>query len=127
MNKLYNCALSSEPGNMNGAGFLQKIVTKTGPAPGLWKFRQTALNRITVHVPQLLNTFVMSKDIEVVIAFLPEGAGSQASGDREFKSLQDLGKWNLRIERLAHQKMNMLRHDDITENLKVIAATSEFQ
>jgi hypothetical protein len=69
----------------------------------------------------------MGKDVEIVIAFLPERSWRETSGDRDFKSLQSLRKREFIIQRLADKKMNMLWHHNITWNLEAVVTASEFE
>ena len=69
----------------------------------------------------------MSKDVEIVIAPLPERSGVEAHGDRDLKSLQSLRKRDFMIQRLADKKMNVLGHYDITQNLEAVVSANEFE
>jgi hypothetical protein len=69
---------SSEPGYPDRARFVQKVVTVTRPAPVFRLLHQTSRNRIAVHVLQLFDSFVVSEDIEVVVAGMPEGSRAEA-------------------------------------------------
>jgi hypothetical protein len=81
---------SSEPEYADWATFVQKVVMVTRPAPVFRFLDETSSNWIAVHVLQLLHSFVVGKDIEVVVAGLPEGSRSEAFGDGEFEGLQGL-------------------------------------
>ena len=81
---------SSEPGYPDRTRFVQKVVTVTGPAPVFRFIDKASCNWIAVHVLQLFDSFVVSEDIEVVVADLPEGFRSEALGDGEFEGLQGL-------------------------------------
>ena len=81
---------SSEPGYPDRAGLVQKIVTVTRPWPVFGPFDKASCNWIAVHVLQLFDSFVVSEDIEIVVADLPEGFRSEALGDGEFEGLQGL-------------------------------------
>jgi hypothetical protein len=73
---------SSQPGYLDRAGFVQKSGTIARPRPVLRSFDETSGDRVTVHVLQLFNPLVVSEDIEVVVAGLPEGPRIRKS-DRE--------------------------------------------
>jgi hypothetical protein len=55
----------SEPKYPDGTGFVQKIVTVTGPGPVLGFFDKASGDRVAVHVLQLFDPFVVNEDIEI--------------------------------------------------------------
>ena len=63
-----------------------------------------------MHVLQLFDPLVMGKDVEIVIAPLPEGSRLETHGHRDFKSLQGLRERDFMVQRLADKKVNMLWH-----------------
>ena len=81
---------SSEPGYPDRTRFVQKVVTVTGPAPVFRFLDEASGNSIAMQVLQLFDSFVVAKDIEIVVAGLPEGSRSEAFGDGEFEGLQGL-------------------------------------
>jgi hypothetical protein len=76
---------------------------------------------------QLLNSFVVGKDIEVVVADLPEGSRSEAFGDGEFEGLDCFRERDLVVQRFADEEMDVLRHDDVAEDFEVVALAGEFE
>ncbi len=38
-----------------------------------------------------------------------------------------LREWNLAIQRFADEQVNMLRHDNVAEDLEVVALAGEFE
>ena len=80
----------SKPGYPDRAVFIQKVVTVARPTPVFRFLHKTSSNWIAVHVLQLFDSFVMSEDVEIVVADLPEGSRSEAFGDGEFEGLQGL-------------------------------------
>ena len=69
---------SSEPGYPDRAGLIQKIVTVTRPWPILRLFDEASGDWIAVHVLQLFDSLVVSEDIQVVVADVPEGFRREA-------------------------------------------------
>jgi hypothetical protein len=117
----------SEPGYPDRAGLLQKIVTITRPAPILRSFHKTSGDRIAVHVLQLFDSLVMGEHIEVVITGLPERTLREAFWDRELEGLKRFGKRNLVVFRFTDEEVNMLRHDDVAEDLEVVPPPGLFE
>jgi hypothetical protein len=77
----------SELGYPDWAGFVQKIVTVTRPWPVFGPFDKVSGDWIAVHVLQLFDSLVVSEDIEIVVAGLPEGSRSEAFGDGQFEGI----------------------------------------
>jgi hypothetical protein len=80
----------SEPGYPHWARFIQKVETVTRPAPVFRFLDEASRDRIAMHVFQLLHSLVVSEDVEVIVAGLPEGSRSEAFGDGKFEGLQGL-------------------------------------
>ena len=67
----------------------------------------------------------MGKGIKIVVTGLPEGALGEASGDGDFESLE--GFRERIVGRFAHEEVNVLRHDDVAEDLELVITAGAFQ
>ena len=70
-----------------------------------------------MNVPQFLYEAVVTANIVIVIASLPEGSDGQRQGrpcDGNLKALN--GSRQRRVFWLGDQKVNVLRHDDVSED-----------
>jgi hypothetical protein len=103
-----------------------RILPKAAPWPLLRRFDQTALHRISVHVTQFPNALAFGVDVEIVIAALPERfAAAEVTGDGLLECLHRC------CERfplgLGHEEMNMLRHDDVPEDIESVMFACLFE
>ena len=78
-----------------------------------------------MHVSQLFHPFGGAIDVEVVIAGLPEGALTPLHRDRELHGLQCLGQHGLTW--LADEQVDMLGHDDVTEEKEIVSLPHRLQ
>jgi len=62
-------------------------VTISGPAPIFRFVDKASRDHIAVHVLQLFDPLVVSEDIEIVVAGLPEGVSGEAFGDGEVEGI----------------------------------------
>ena len=86
---------------------------------------EAAFDRIAMHVLQLLDPFITSKDVEIVVAGLPERTLRKASGGGDLQGLQ--GFRQEIVGRFADEQVNMLRHDDVAENFKLVMAAGALE
>jgi len=73
---------------------------------------------------QLLNPFITSEDIEVVVAGLPKRTFREASGDGDLQGLPGLRQEV--VGRFADEQMNVFRHDDVAEDFELVMAAGAF-
>lgn len=86
---------------------------------------EAAFNWIAVHVLQLLDPFVVSEDVEIVVAGLPERTFREASGDRDFQGLQSFRQEI--VGRFTDEQVNVLRHDDVAEDFELAMAAGALE
>ncbi len=67
----------------------------------------------------------MGEDVEVVVARLPEGTLRETSGDGDLQGLEGFCEGN--AGRFAHEQVNVLGHDDVTEEFKLIMSAGTFE
>ena len=67
----------------------------------------------------------MGEDVEVVVARLPEGTLCETSGDGDLQGLE--GFCEGIAGRFAHEQVNVLGHDDVTEEFKLIMSAGTFE
>lgn len=67
--------------------FSRRVVTEAGPSPLFGLRYQTPLHRIAVHISQLLDALTFRKNIEIVIAGLPERILAPLHGYGKFQRL----------------------------------------
>jgi len=125
--------------------FSTQVPAKAAPSPLLRRLHQPPLHWISVDVPQLLDPLLLRPNVEVIKPRLPKPirrrtstqtwgapglAGFARPGSRHHHSpttstrrtphkpdLQCLNGNRQRLPlRLAHQQMNVFRHDDISQN-----------
>jgi len=109
------------------------------PGPVFGMINQFSFQRIHVHIVKLFNPFLQAPDIEVVKSSLPKptlrifGAfkaqiqlssirsllPAQPPGDTLFQNLDHRGRRS--YFRLAHEQMDVFRHDDISDKREPIA------
>jgi hypothetical protein len=103
----------------------RKVMPKARPSPILRSLDQPAYDWIAVHVFQLLNMLAVGMNVEVIIPGLPEWPLWPLHCDRKLQGLNRL-RQNY-FFRFAYQQMNMLRHDNMTEDEEVIAFPHRFE
>jgi len=80
-----------------------------------------------VDVSQFLDKLLLRPNVEVVIPRLPKVFAPLDQPSRN-RLLQSLYRHSERASfRLANQQMNMLRHDDISADIKTVALTNSFE
>jgi hypothetical protein len=78
-----------------------------------------------MQIAQLLQPLRFGKHVEVMIAVHPEGLAVLLHRHGKFDGLHGSGE---RSEfRFAQEKMNMLRHDDVTVKDEVVAEAHSFE
>jgi len=100
---------------------------KTAPRPVFGPLTQPSSHRVPVNVVNFLYKLLMIANVEVVVAFLPEllRFSDQAPCDSLLQRLHGVGQ---RVAfRLAYQKMNMLRHDDVRVDAQAKVAAHALQ
>src|ERR1035438_10156537 len=89
----------------------RRVVTEAGPWPVLRLLDQSALDRVAVHVPQLLHPLPLVMHIEIIVPPLPEPDCSARLQFSRCLLLQNLQGYRQRgAHRLANQQMNVLGH-----------------
>jgi hypothetical protein len=78
-----------------------------------------------MHIPQLLNTLLFRENIEIVITSLPERAFPASQRHRELDRFDRPIKAGAR--RFIHQKMNVLRHHNISGDDKFVLLPDSLQ
>jgi len=103
-------------------------MSKTRPRPILRVRNKFTVNRIAMHVLELLDRLFMVPDIEVIVATLPE---SYVTRFLEFsrylllQHLQDNGE--LEIAGFADQQMHVFGHDNVTRYNEAVLLPHLFQ
>ena len=136
---LFLFALEQRVGRLNPQlhrpGFTESVAAEGAPAPQFRRINQSPLYRIVMHVVQLLSMFAPAEDIEVIGALLPESRWQlgrpelylnfglllscpTAAGNTLFENLH--GHSDSSLSGLADQQMEVLRHDDVTPDDKLI-------
>lgn len=125
--KFQSCALRGGPCGLDLYGSFNSccIVPETGPRP-IFRLRdQAAGYRIAVHIAEFFDALWVRVDVEVVISRQPEWPLLRLLGNGGHQSLHGAGKGSLL--RLRDQKVDVLRHHNIAEDMKDIAPASLFQ
>src|SRR5271155_1328714 len=125
------------------AGFPKGVRSKTAPLPKLRRGNQSALHWITMHVTQFFGAFVFRPNIEIVEAFLPDVLRrvveetvllrialpfrlcQHSPRKAEFERLHHNRR--VLLLRFADQKMDMLRHNHISDNDELVATAHLLQ
>ena len=93
--------------------------------PVLRMHHEAAFDRVAVHVLQLLDSLVVRKDVEIVVAGLPERAFREASGDGDLQGLQGFRQGI--VGKFADEQVNVLRHDDVAEDFELVMAAGALE
>jgi len=98
---------------------------KTGPRPIFRFLNQSALDRIAVHVAQLLHPLLFVVNVEIVVPRLPEWPLPALNRHRQFQRLNCFAQkcflW------FTDQKVNMFRHDHISADHKIVTEAHGLQ
>jgi hypothetical protein len=105
-------------------------------------YDQTSFDRVLVHIVEFLSAFVSIPDREVIEAPEPEvvptprtprGVGQPAPVTNSLQALRETlldclnhGRWIATLG-LAHQQVNMLRHDYVTHHNEMIKTPHALQ
>lgn len=95
------------------------------PAPVFGVHHEAAFDRVAVHVLQFLDPLVMSEDVEIVVAGLPERTFREAPGDGNLQGLQ--GPRQEIVGRFADEQMTVFGHDDVAEDFELVMAAGAFE
>jgi hypothetical protein len=106
-------------------GFVEGVVSETGPWIVFWSFDQVAVYWVAVDIAKLFDALCPREDIEVVVAWEPEGSlwqfprdGSLNDSEGDAKGLE---RW------LGDKKVNVFRHYDVAEDMKVVSFADGLQ
>jgi hypothetical protein len=97
------------------------------PLPVFWAFNEATCDGIAMEVFELLDVLVMSKDVEVVVAGLPELA---------MIAFEELGGFRFEdVERcrqgvssgFGEEQVNVLGHEDVAEDVELVALAKSFE
>ncbi len=86
---------------------------------------QAARKWVAMDVAPLFDALLIGEDVEVVEPALPEWPCSELAGYRDLQRLQHNREVALR--RLAHQQVDVLRHDDAGVHRETIPHTRGFE
>src|SRR5690348_5843451 len=103
-------------------------MAETAPRPLFRALHQPPPDRIAMDITKLFCLLGVAPHIEIVVAGLPERAtlrATQAPGNVLLQHLQRDGKFG--SLRLSQQKMNVLRHDHVSGNVKAIPLAGIFK
>ena len=78
--------------NLNHADLSGGEVTEAGPRPLRGVGHKSALDRIVVHVTDLLHSLSFRVDVEVIVTALPEGPLRALDGDGQLQCLNGFGQ-----------------------------------
>jgi hypothetical protein len=76
--------------NFDQAFDSQEVMTEAAPNPLCRIFHQSSRHRIAMYVPQLLNPFRITPDIEIIVAWQPEGRAFGATQALRYVLLEHL-------------------------------------
>ena len=110
--------------DLDGVG-LVGVGAKAAPWPVFRTFDQASFDRVAVHVAELLDSLGFSEDIEVVIAGLPNKFVGAGSGEALLEDLNRNGE--LLPVGLGYKEMDVVRHEDVAEDLKKIFLAGLFE
>ncbi len=103
-------------------------MTEAGPRPAFGCGYQSAHDRISVHVLQLLQNFGVAPDVEIVIPGEPELGFVRILEFSRGLLLQDLNCGAQRcLLRFTYQKMHMLGHEYVSRDHKLVTLSYPFQ
>ena len=94
------------------------IDTEAAPAPSLGSGYQTSDNWVAMDVPQLLGSFSLRVDIEVVVSRLPDVGLWPGSGESLLHDLDDFPESYL--FGFGGKEVNMIRHDDVSQDVELV-------
>ena len=90
--RFWACVRSREPVQGKDGGVLEEKEAKAGPRPQVRRGDQSALDRVIVHVIQFLPAFLLTPDVQVIEAPLPEAMGAvEVHGGGQGQSAQHFG------------------------------------
>lgn len=100
---------------------------EAAPWPVFGFLNEAALDWIAMNVAEFLDEFGMGQDVEVVVAALPEllAVAFETFGGFVFEYVQSDGE---RVKlRLGDEEVDVLGHEDVTEDIKLVAGTESFE
>jgi hypothetical protein len=127
--------------DLNRPLFAKSVISKTAPAPQLWRSHQATLHGITMHVSELLDVLALGEHVKIMGARLPErphfwrfpqfhligrfplfAASSRHSLFQHLHHASDIS-----FRRLAYQDMKVLRHDYVAPHDQIIFMPDFFE
>jgi hypothetical protein len=113
--------------NLDSSTLPGEVVPKAAPRPVLRLLDQPTYNGIAVHVSKLFDALVAGMHVEVVVARLPELL-ALALQELGRLCLQDVQRHGERMQfRLGDEKMNMLGHQDVSEDPELVPPAQAFE
>ena len=91
---------------------------KARPCSVLGLLYQSASYRVAMDIFQFLDMLAGGEHVEIIITRLPERALSALNGYRKFQRLD--GFREQRLLRFRYQQVDVLRYDDLSEDMEVI-------
>jgi len=105
----------------------ESIMATAAPAPLFRAVYQSSTNWVHVHVVEFLQALPLGDHVEVVKAQLPEANFGVSNSPRR-PLLEHLhGERWVPDFRFAHEQMDVLRHNDVSEDDKVVFSPDLFQ
>ena len=101
------------------------IDAEAAPLPLVWLFDQTGFDRVAMHVTKLFDPLCFCEDVEVVVAGLPYKLLGPGARETLLEYLEGSGEFCLL--RLGDQEMDVVRHEDVAENLEAVFPASFFE
>jgi hypothetical protein len=113
--------------DFDAAGFAGLPVEEATPGPVFGFIDEAAFDWVAVDVLELLDEFGMGEDVEVVVAGLPElGAGAfEELGGFALEDADGCREWA--AFRFGQEKVDMLRHEDVAEEVELVALAKSFE
>jgi hypothetical protein len=123
--KTFSACPSPEGLDLHDSVFPSRVMAEARPPPMFGPFNQTALDRVAMHVTQLLDALVFVVHVKVVVAREPKRPFSALNRHRQLEGLNCRGK--LGLFGFADLKVNVFWHDYITTDRKVVPPTHRFE
>jgi hypothetical protein len=107
------------------AGFLEGVGSVAAPLPEVWFGDEVVCDWVSVDVAELFYALAFCVDIEVIVARFPDVFFGSCAGETLLEDLHADGEF--RLFRFGDEKMHMVGHDDVAEDVETIFLTGFFE
>ncbi len=110
---------------MDWAAFVLGVGSEAAPLPVSWVGDKVSGDRVAMDVAELLDSFAFGVDVEVVVAGFPYVVFGSGSREALFEHLNGGGE--LHFLGLCEEKVDVVGHDDVAEDVEVVFESGLFQ